>query len=237
MTYLKKIIVAALMGGIFIVPSVYSASFPKIQNPLQIKKPTSCVQEGEPAKKPSARPAAIGFVSGFPAGAIIGSIYGSPIIGGVIGGGVGTLIGYTYIDVHPLDLRNHGILVVHVRNKTIIIIPSDKLFESASSRFKITAYPIMQDVADYLERFPRENIHISGNTDPIAASTAKDRIRLSLQQAQKITHYFWEHGIHHGQTCREITYSGDGDHYPIATNEKISGITLNRRIQITAFPA
>ncbi len=60
--------------------------------------------------------------------------------------------------------------------------------------------------------------------------------RISLRRARKVTRYFKQQGINPGCAKRKLLYTSYGANYPIATNEKLSGLTLNRRIQIVVYP-
>ncbi|OGT21771.1 MAG: hypothetical protein A3C55_00850 [Gammaproteobacteria bacterium RIFCSPHIGHO2_02_FULL_42_13] len=173
--------------------------------------------------------AVVGAAIGTGAGAIVAS--NAMIPGAVIGGGVGAIAGS---GIYGSELEHAQISVVDLPGKTIIVIPSDNLFEINTANFLPNATDILADVQNMLPA--DKDIYISANTDPIGASISFQGSPLSEQQAAKVAGYFWANGLKINDANQNIHYHGNDDDYPIASNDRLEGMTINRRIQITLVP-
>src|SRR3989338_4941636 len=131
-------------------------------------------------------------------------------------------------------LGNAQTSVVNLPGKTIIIIPSDNLFEINTANFLPNATDILADVQNMLPS--DKDIYISAHTDPIGANISFQGSPLSEQQASKVAGYFWANGLKINDANQNIRYRGNDDNYPIASNDRLEGMTVNRRIQITLVP-
>lgn len=187
--------------------------------------------------------------TGDPAGAVIGGAVGAgsiaawngpkPLIGlAGIGGGI---IGY-YVTTLRYDsggVYRAGGQVYKMGDYVGIYIPTDKVFEPNSSEFLPTAAPILDSAADVLQRYPNNNIIISGNTSGFYRPRWEQK--LSEERAKKISAYLWNAGINEFKGTdvmhmRKLTYVGYGDYLPIASNLTNDDIRENSRIQITSYP-
>lgn len=139
---------------------------------------------------------------------------------------------------HKLDpmLTGYGVHYVYFRKKLIIVVPTLVLFEPTESTLKPQAYPVLDMLAKYLQQYPNANILVSGNASPIVDTKLFEKGKISLARAKKIGKYFKYKGIKPGCANRRLLYTSYGAKYPIATNEKNSGLTRNRRIQILVYP-
>ena len=114
-----------------------------------------------------------------------------------------------------------------------IYIPSDERFEPNSAEFTPQAEPILDSAAAVLQRYPDNNIMISGNTSGFGQSRWERQ--LSLKRAQKVSARLWNDGINNfkdpSNDMRKLNYVGYGDYFPIS-----SGNYTNTQIrQIAAF--
>ncbi len=120
-----------------------------------------------------------------------------------------------------------------------IVIPLNKLFEPNTADFLPSAYPILDSVVSVLERYPNNNILISGNTSGFGRQAWEQP--LSEKQAGKVAAYLWNAGINAfknpGINTRELRYVGYGSAFPIANTLTNRGIQENGRIQITSYPS
>lgn len=169
----------------------------------------------------------------------VGLLGGSkPLIaaGGIMGG----VVGYY---VSTLRYDSGGVIqatgqVYKVGDYVGIYIPTDKLFEVNTADFLPQAGPILDSAATVLERYPNNNIIISGNTSGF--SRARWELKLSQKRAQRIAAYFWSTGNEQFQeqsiTTRRLRYVGYGDYFPISQTYTNDGIRSNSRIQITSYP-
>ena len=126
-----------------------------------------------------------------------------------------------------------GMTVVDINGQTIIWLASDKLFTVNTTEFTPNGYSVLEDVAGTLKDYPNSNIHISGNADPLRGHARAPCEDISTKQAAKVAAVLMSMGIDKGS--RILTYTGDKDKYPIATNKKLTGMTTNRRIEIIVY--
>ncbi len=159
-----------------------------------------------------------------------------PLVG--LGGG---MLGYY---VTTLRYASGGIIrgggqVYQVGDMIGIVLPSDELFEPNTCEFLPRAYPVLESVVNVLERYPRHNIMISGNTSGFYH--ARWERQLSESRAKRIAAYLWSSGISDfvegTDDMRKLRYVGYGDYFPIANDITNYGIRANSRMQITAYPA
>ena len=187
--------------------------------------------------------------TGSPAGAIVGGAVGAGAIaalGGskplmVLAGLGGGALGYY---VTTLRYDSGGVIQgggeVYVVGQLVgINIPTDNLFESNSDEFLPQAGPILDSAATVLQRYPNNNILISGNTSGFGQ--ARWELDLSLKRAEKVSAYLWNAGINNfkGETndTRKLNYVGYGDFFPISSDLTNKGIRENSHVQITSYPS
>lgn len=130
--------------------------------------------------------------------------------------------------------------VYRVGDNIGIYIPTDQLFEPNSAELLPEAGPILDSAATILQRYPDNNILISGNTSGFGR--ARWEQKLSLARAEKVAAYLWDQGNvmpfkQSGMDVRKLNYVGYGDYFPIATDLNNEGIRQNSRIQITSYPS
>jgi outer membrane protein OmpA-like peptidoglycan-associated protein len=140
------------------------------------------------------------------------------------------------ITAFPLDpmLTQFGVHYVYLHGKLVILVPTLILFEPVSDELKPQAYPILDVLVKYLQQYPNANILVAGNASPIVDKKLFEPGTISLRRARNVAKYFKSHGIL--PEYRTLLYTSYGAKYPIATNEKNSGLTANRRIQILVYP-
>lgn len=187
--------------------------------------------------------------TGSATGALIGAGVGAgsvALLGGskslMVGAGLGGgAIGY-YVTTLRYDsggVIQSGGKVYRVGDTLGIYIPGDALFEPNTAEFTPEAPAILDSVADILQRYPDNNVIISGNTSGFG--TSKWEQHLSQKRAQKVSSYLWNAGIndfkHHSIETRKLTYVGYGDYFPISSTLTNKGVRENNRIQITSYPS
>jgi outer membrane protein OmpA-like peptidoglycan-associated protein len=164
----------------------------------------------------------------------------------------GGALGY-YISSLPFTAGG----VTHVGGKVYTLgdyatieIPAEALFDVNSSDFMPEASAILNSAVAVLNRFPNDNILISGHVNGYYSS--KFERKLSEDRARQVAAYLWAHGINNDNISnpnenyggkelpkrysRDLTYVGYGSHFPIANHITAEGIRQNSRIQITAYP-
>jgi len=133
-------------------------------------------------------------------------------------------------------LSQYGVQYIYLHEKLVILVPTLVLFEPNGATFKSGAQLVLDPLTNYLTQYPNANILVSGNASPIIDRKLFEKGRTSLRRARKIARYFKQQGINPGCANRKLLYTSYDANYPIATNEKLSGLTVNRRIQIVIYP-
>ncbi|MBA3661480.1 MAG: OmpA family protein [Gammaproteobacteria bacterium] len=188
-------------------------------------------------------------LTGSPAGAAIGAGVG---VGGTallnapkpvmaIAGIGGGMLGY-YVTTLRYDaggIFQAGGQVYKVGGFIGIYMQTDKLFETNTAILLPQAEPILDSAVQVLNRTPRNNIVISGNTSGFYRS--KWEQCLSEERAKVVSAYLWNAGINNfkdtGPDMRKLNYVGHGDYFPIASDLTEEGLRSNSRIQITSYPS
>lgn len=157
-------------------------------------------------------------------------------LGGILGGTIGYYVSTQHFAAKGIEAA--GGQVYTLGDFVTIEIPNYKLFEPNSTDFTPEAGPILESVVDVLNRYPNNNVMISGNSS--GYSSAKIEQPFSEARAAKVAAYLWGHGVNsfkkQSSNTRKLIYTGYGNYFPIANNIKAYGIQANSRIQITAYP-
>lgn len=189
---------------------------------------------------------AVGAGTGAVAAAFASASKAEILMAGIAGGAVGYYV--TSLPFIAGGITHSGGKVYTLGDFVTIEIPSDQIFEVNSSEFLSQAPAVLDSVVSVLDRYPNNNIMVSGNTNGFY--TSKLERKLSEDRARQIAAYLWAHGISnfsdkHSNIAsmkgdqlylRKLTYVGYGSHFPISSNLTVTGRRENDRIQITAFP-
>lgn len=185
----------------------------------------------------SAAGAAIGAGVGAGGVALLGGSKPLMVLAGLGGGAVGYYV--TTLRYDSGGVIQGGGQVYKVGDYIGIYIPTDSLFDSNTADFLPRAKPILDSAVTVLQRYPDNNIIISGNTSGFYRS--KWEQRLSEERAKKVSAYLWNAGVNQFQEqsndMRKLNYVGYGDYFPIASDLHNDGIRANSRIQITSYPS
>jgi hypothetical protein len=186
-----------------------------------------------------------GSPAGIVAGAAIGAgsvgLLGAPksvmVLAGLTGGAVGYYV--TTLRYAASGVMWAGGEVYQEGDYLGIYIPTDNLFEANTADFLPKAPFILDSAVSVLQRKPKNNILISGNTSGF--SEVSWERKLSLRRARQVAFYLWNAGIDEFQEAdiasHRLRYVGYGDYLPIASTLTNNGIRENSRIQITSYPA
>jgi len=98
-------------------------------------------------------------------------------------------------------------------------------FETAKAVIRSRSYPILDQIADLLKRYPSYLLTISGHTDSVGSSG--DNQMLSEKRAAACKTYLVSKGI----SSSRITSNGFGEKQPIADNRYKEGRKKNRRVE------
>ncbi|MEY3050328.1 MAG: hypothetical protein RLY31_113 [Bacteroidota bacterium] len=102
-------------------------------------------------------------------------------------------------------------------------------FETGSDRLLAASYPVLDDIADIMRKYPVQHLRIAGHTDDIG--TAEANRFLSERRAQACRDYLTSRGI---DTDRLET-KGFGESQPVADNATDEGRAQNRRVVFEVF--
>ncbi len=99
-------------------------------------------------------------------------------------------------------------------------------FETNEDKLKDESLPILDKVAEILEKYPTAFLKVSGHTDNVGDS--KNNLVLSIKRAFRVKYYL----VHQkGIKLARIDSNGMGDAQPIANNTSDDGRKLNRRVE------
>ncbi len=155
----------------------------------------------------------------------------------LIGAGVGALAGAavgSYMDKQQAELRRElagsGVEVERRGDDIVLSMPSDVTFGVDRSDIQSRFYPVLDDVAESLTRYPQTLIDVAGHAD----STGPDDYNqaLSERRAASVADYLISRGV-----MRDRLYVvGYGESRPIASNATQEGRAENRRVEVTLRP-
>jgi outer membrane protein OmpA-like peptidoglycan-associated protein len=98
-------------------------------------------------------------------------------------------------------------------------------FASAQATIQSKYYKLLDDIALFLKKHPKNHISITGHTDNVGF--AKSNLILSRRRAQAVANYLAKKGIEK----ERISTKGEGQTTPIASNTNAIGRKKNRRIE------
>jgi len=191
----------------------------------------------------------IGAGAGAGAAALVHASSAEIFLAGLTGGALGYYV--TSLPFVGGGVTHVGGKVYTLGDYATIEIPADALFDVNSSDFLPEAPIILDSAIAVLNRYPKNNIMISGNTAGFYG-TRLDK-KMSEERARQVAAYLWAHGISNDNfgnpnqniagrelppryTNRELTYVGYGSHFPISNTITPEGIRQNSRIQINSYP-
>jgi outer membrane protein OmpA-like peptidoglycan-associated protein len=100
-------------------------------------------------------------------------------------------------------------------------------FDNGKYSFQQSAYPVMDDLLEYLKRKDDDRIEIGGHTDNVG--NAKSNLKLSEDRANAVRDYLVGHGIDPSR----IVIKGYGSTKPIESNNTEAGRAENRRTEVS----
>lgn len=98
-------------------------------------------------------------------------------------------------------------------------------FETNSDVLKSESYPILDEVASILGRYPEYRCMISGHTDNVGPDASN--LDLSTRRASRCLNYLVSKGI----SASRLSSSGFGETSPIGDNNTAEGRKMNRRVE------
>lgn len=172
-----------------------------------------------------------GALIGGTAGAIAGGMTSG--VGVVAGTAVGAIFGASYgayieSNINLVDrLTNRGVNIIVLGDQILIVLPSTRIFQPATSVIRPEAYSTLEMVTEYINRYHKMLVKIAGYTN----DTGSERVDISLsnQQAQSVAKFF----IADGMDARLIYAVGYGGTRLVSRNTCDWEGSDNYRIEIT----
>lgn len=100
------------------------------------------------------------------------------------------------------------------------------LFEFNSAVLKTSSYPVLDQIAREMKKFPSMSFSLNGHSS--AEGTVQRNMVLSVDRATAVKSYLVTSGIN----ANNLITKGFGESMPISSNDTESGRELNRRVEI-----
>ncbi|SDG96515.1 Outer membrane protein OmpA [Vibrio xiamenensis] len=193
---------------------------------------------GETETNSATKGALIGALSGVAVGLATGDDAHSrgkhALIGAASGAAIGGGVGY-YFDKQEAALRKQlldsGVQVERVgENELMLRMENGIGFQTGSSQLDGSIQRTLQGVARILVEYPDTSLVIDGHTDSVGSNTANQV--LSEKRAESVRAYLVSQGVATGRAVAR----GNGERYPICTNDTDAGRACNRRVEIQILP-
>jgi chemotaxis protein MotB len=133
-------------------------------------------------------------------------------------------------EINNLDLGNE--VSVQSSKKAIIITLKEKVtFLPGEAEVLSVSEPILDHIAQLIEKYPSFVVEIEGHTDnvPIRTATYPSNWELSVARSTGVLKYFINR---HGISPSRLSVKGSADQKPIASNNSPEERAQNRRVEI-----
>jgi outer membrane protein OmpA-like peptidoglycan-associated protein len=117
---------------------------------------------------------------------------------------------------------------VEATNEGVRITLSNIQFAADSAVLPAAEQAKLQEIAGILNSLPARNILVAGHT--ASTGNRSGELRISQARAQSVADYLISLGV---RRPGEITVTGYGAAYPVASNATPAGMAANRRVEIT----
>jgi len=156
------------------------------------------------------------------------------LIGAAGGAAVGGGVGY-YFDKQEAALRqellNSGVQVERVgENQLLLRMENGIGFQTNSYQLDSSIHNTLSGVAKILVQYPDTSLVIDGHTDSTGSDTTNQI--LSERRAESVRSYLLSQGVAAGRAIAR----GNGERYPLCTNDTAAGRACNRRVEIQILP-
>ncbi len=136
------------------------------------------------------------------------------------------------------ELTKLGLAVNIRRNRMVISLPGDVLFDSGRETLKKEGQEILDKVAGVVRNdktLMDRDYQVAGHTDskPLGGGVFKDNWGLSLMRAREVLLYLQKQGM----PSNHWSAAGFGDTDPVATNDTDEGRQKNRRCDLIVVPS
>ena len=126
----------------------------------------------------------------------------------------------------PGPASNKGCPEINKEDKAILAdVVKNVQFVTGSSTLLAKSFPVLDEVAKLMARYPEYKLTISGHTDSIG----DDKLNQSLSEKRAKTCY--DYLINKGVPAARMSHTGYGEKKPIADNRYKAGRDQNRRVE------
>lgn len=123
---------------------------------------------------------------------------------------------------------NNGCPVVEKEDKEVLDLAKKAVqFETGKPILKKESYPVLEQLAKILMKYPDYRLNIEGHTDDVGSEAANQK--LSEDRARACYDFFMYKGINPDR----VRYQGFGETKPVADNKTEAGRSLNRRVEFS----
>ncbi len=156
------------------------------------------------------------------------------LIGAAGGAAVGGGVGY-YFDQQEAALRkellNSGVQVERVgENQLLLRLENGIGFATNSYQLDSSIHNTLRGVARILVEYPETSLVIDGHTDSTGSDTTNQI--LSERRAESVRSFLISQNVAAGRAIAR----GNGERYPLCSNETSTGRACNRRVEIQILP-
>lgn len=135
------------------------------------------------------------------------------------------------VDIFGTDyyFRDSFVRVVDDERGTSLVLMVDDFFdESTGDTLKVEQYEALEKVTRVVKRHSDVALSITGHSDNILPQGK--RYQVSDAQARSVTNFLLASGV---DPNRIFEVGGEGDLWPVSSNDTMEGRHLNRRVEIT----
>ncbi len=130
----------------------------------------------------------------------------------------------------PGPASNNGCPVIAQEDKAVLDLAVKNVqFETGKANLLSSSFPILDQVAQLMRKYPDYKLRISGHTDSIGEAPANQR--LSENRAKTCYDYLVAKGIE----ASRMSHQGFGESRPIADNRFKEGRDKNRRVEFELY--
>ncbi|MBI1822940.1 MAG: OmpA family protein [Nitrospirae bacterium] len=133
-------------------------------------------------------------------------------------------------EIKNLNLENE--VSVHRTSKAIVITLKEKVtFKPGEAEVLSASEPILDHIAQLIQRYPSFLVEIEGHTDnmPIKTAVYPSNWELSVARSTGVLKYFIGR---HGISPSRLSIKGSADQKPVASNDTPEDRAQNRRVEI-----
>ena len=191
---------------------------------------SGCASTSSQANKGAAVGAVVGALLGKATGDNDKSRY---VWGAALGAIAGSAVGQ-YMDEQEKafkeELADSGVEIHREGDNLRLSMPGGITFDTASANISTDFYPILDDVALILNKYPKTTLVVEGHTDDIG--TAEYNQLLSEKRALSVSGYLQRADIE----ALRLQTIGYGELSPAVKNSSVHNRQVNRRVELRIIP-